>query len=483
MRTGLWILLGFVVYVSVRVALAHFGPGFLIDDAYITLRYVHNLVEEGSFTYHVGERIFGISTILYALLLALVQLIVPSADLVTIDIGVNIGLEYLCLLVLTRLFFVAGASVLFACGLALVTLWNPLFLSASQGGMETPLYVLWLLLAMVSVDLSMMAASVFAGMALLTRPEGSVPMAIVGLINLLRRGKFIIYVVLGMFAVAFAAFYYLGFGTLYPASVEIKHLIGSKDPLKAFVYFLKAPALLIPLGSIPWPVSLVIVLAIVVYGAVKWPRRWSRVFALGVATLNFALYSVANPPVWYWYPAPMTTLLAIFFFWGLYSLLLRWKWAMVAIMVLVALLDVRWTYFTKGTLLDVYTHRVQAYYNVVKTLKDKHDLTPEKSIFTHEIGAIGYYSGAHIYDAVGLVNPSLAKLGLVHEVKKGVNYGLATRAFLEKTDPDYIIIQKNLIAPDASEWDAFHENYSLILEVPDTAIDRDSGDIEVYKKH
>lgn len=484
MRTILFALIGFVIYATLRILLYQWGPGFLIDDAYITLRYVQNMVDHGSLTYHVGENIFGISTILYPMLLGLIKLLLPFLDLTEVDVGLNIGLEYLCILVLIRLFTLLNVTVPFSIGLAIATLWNPLLFSASQGGMETPLFVLWLVLTMVTVDTSMPLAASFAGLALMTRPEGSIAVGIVGMMSLLRRGPWSTYLILGGFVAAFGAFYLLGYHTLYPASVEIKHLISSKDPLYAFIYFMKAPALLIPLGSIPWPISVVIVYGVAAYGIFKWPDRTGALaFAICAILLNFALYSVANPPVWYWYPAPMVTLIGILFFFGIYQMLKDIPLLLPLVLLAWIALEVRWTYFTPGTLLDVYTHRVKAYHESVTKLQNEYGLTPSQSIFTHEIGAVGYFSKAHIYDAVGLINPSLAHFGIVREVTQGVTYGLATKAFLVETKPDFIILQENLFAPDIAQWNDFKTQYRLLFELPDTAIDQHSGDIQVYKKN
>lgn len=480
-RKGFLFALGFLIYVAARFLLWHLSSGYLIDDAYITLRYVQNLADAGSLSFHIGDHIYGISTIAYPLLLAVVKLVLPNVDLVAIDVGVNIALEYLCLVVLISLFIRLHTSTFAALLLSLAVLWNPIFLSSSQGGMETPLFLLWLLLAMVVIDESLLLAALCAGMALMTRPEGSIAIAIVAAITFFRRGPFSIYLILGAAVGIFAAFYFIGFGTLYPASVEIKHLIGGKEPLYAFFYFLKAPALLIPLGSIPWPISALIVYTIAAYGIAIWPsRNGAMIFGLGTIVFNLCLYGIANPPVWFWYPASYVTFVAIFFFYGLYILLRQSRWLALPLLLIWVALDVRWTYFTKGDLLDVYTHRVREYREVIQELKHQHELTSSQSIFTHEIGAVGYYSMAHVIDAVGLINPSLAHLGIVPDVHQGVHYGLATQAFLEETKPDFIVLQSNLIAQDAK--DTVDQQYRFLFEVPDSAIDPFSGNIQVFKR-
>lgn len=470
-------VLAFFIYAAVRGFLASLHPPLLIDDAYITLRYARNLVEHSSFTYHIGDPVFGISTILYALLLALLYALLPL-DLVSIDRGLNICIEYLCILLLVRLFSLADAKLSISILLAIITLWNPLMLSASQGGMETPLYLLWLLIGMLYAERALLYAALSSGLALFTRPEGAISISIVALLNL-REKKRLIYPILALFIVGYIGFYYIGFAKLYPASVEIKSFIKPKDSLKAFFYFIKAPALLIPLGSIPWQIRLAVVSLCSIYGFFKWPQYLSRSFALGIILLNIALYSVANPPLWYWYPAPMITFVAIFFFWGLYQLFGNHLSILLFLAASFLAMEIRWSYFAK-TLLATYTHRVGLYKDVVNELKSRYGLTEHCSIFTHEIGAVGYYSKAHIYDAVGLINPSLFALG-VEKKEQGISYGLATRRFLLKTSPDFLLIQKNLIASDVRKWSEF-KKYTKIMTVPNSAIDPYSGDLEVYYK-
>ena len=146
------------------------------------------------------------------------------------------------------------------------------------------------------------------------------------------------------------------------------------------------------------------------------------------------------------------------------------------------LLQLRWTFFTEGTLIDRYTERTAIYEQLSRRLKEQEDLKSDQSILTHEIGALGYYSNAKIVDAVGLINPRLAPLAINQEAEAKHKYGLATVSLLKATLPDYIVIQANFIPRKTREWNSFSNHYQLLFEEPNSAIDSDSGNVQVYRR-
>jgi hypothetical protein len=56
-----------VLGMAMRVLLLWWSGGTMIDDAYITVRYAQNLIDEGAQVYNAGQHVLGVTCPLYAL--------------------------------------------------------------------------------------------------------------------------------------------------------------------------------------------------------------------------------------------------------------------------------------------------------------------------------------------------------------------------------------------------------------------------------
>lgn len=168
----------FLVAVLVTSAAAHFAAlrGYHFEDAFITFRYAANLAAGEGFVFNPGERIFGTSTPLYALLLGLLGALgadpsVAGELIFCLALAAAGGVGALVL----RREGLPNAGVFFALGAA----W------ALGGvlrfhGMETTLY-LALLLGLVGSGFAdrPWTIGVLAGLLCLTRYDGVVPVGVV----------------------------------------------------------------------------------------------------------------------------------------------------------------------------------------------------------------------------------------------------------------------------------------------------------------
>jgi|CXWL01.1.fsa_nt_gi hypothetical protein len=159
-----------------------------IDDALITYRYAENLAAGESFSYNRGERIIGTSTPLYTLLLAAGRLagipVIEASNAINLLASVaSVGLTLALTLALTGSFaagLVAGAVLLSA---------SP-FVRYSMAGMETPLYTLVILAALLAVVRRQASlAAVLAGLAVLMRLDGLAVAAAVCLAYMIERRR------------------------------------------------------------------------------------------------------------------------------------------------------------------------------------------------------------------------------------------------------------------------------------------------------
>ena len=139
------------VLIVVLALTARFLPGpRVIDDAYITFRYARNLLQGQGLVYNPGELVLGTTTPLFSLMMAGMSAVTnqqvpyPWLALVTSAIA-----DSLTCLLLLRL----GKTTKFPlAGLAAALIWavHPYSVTFAIGGMETSLFVLFLIAAGVS---------------------------------------------------------------------------------------------------------------------------------------------------------------------------------------------------------------------------------------------------------------------------------------------------------------------------------------------
>ena len=119
-RLALIVLAAAIVASSLVHLAAPVGP---FDDAFITFRYVENIVAGRGAVYNIGERVFGVSCPLYAGWLTLLKLAIPSIPLPVLAVRGNMLLlgvaAILVFLYLRRLGLPALACSLAAAAVAL----------------------------------------------------------------------------------------------------------------------------------------------------------------------------------------------------------------------------------------------------------------------------------------------------------------------------------------------------------------------------
>jgi hypothetical protein len=183
-----------LVLIALSWAILRAQGFFLVDDAYISFRYAANLAAGHGLVWNPGEPVEGYTNLLWVLLLAPfarlgLDLTYPAAMLGTLAAA---G----CLDVLRRLTGrVLPAWPRLLTGLpGLLLAANPSFCYWATGGMETPLFALFCLLAVHLLlrgrdrPASLALAGLTLGAACLTRPEGALVAALLLLTELLVGG-------------------------------------------------------------------------------------------------------------------------------------------------------------------------------------------------------------------------------------------------------------------------------------------------------
>ena len=154
---------------------------FMTDDAFITFRYVRNLLEGHGLVFNPGERVEGYSNFLWALELAAIWKLfglAPEAVAQWLSVGYTVGVLAVLVWWVRRdaglahrglaLWMVLGL----VCGSATFAVWT------SGGGLETRQFTFFVVAAMVGLMLhhgsrrGLLSASFCLAGAALTRPEG-----------------------------------------------------------------------------------------------------------------------------------------------------------------------------------------------------------------------------------------------------------------------------------------------------------------------
>jgi len=149
-------------------------PKLFFDDAYITFRYAANIASGGGFCYNPPERVLGVTTPLFTLLLAAASRCGFSIEGAALLLGLA-GHAALCLAVLETARALLPRSIAWPLVAALACAAHPHLAFTAVGGMETSLYCALLLAVLLAASEGRsIAAGLLGGLALLTRPDAIV---------------------------------------------------------------------------------------------------------------------------------------------------------------------------------------------------------------------------------------------------------------------------------------------------------------------
>ena len=142
----------------------------LIDDAYISFRYAHNLVQGHGLVFNRGEYVEGFTNLLWTLLMVVPELLGIPVDLAAFWLGIGFAaLALRDVAQLTGLLRVSGGGTV-AAVLALALF--PSFWRAAANGLETGLLAFLLTRTICFVLMQRwVAASVCCGLLFVTRPD------------------------------------------------------------------------------------------------------------------------------------------------------------------------------------------------------------------------------------------------------------------------------------------------------------------------
>lgn len=483
------------LYLSIRF-LSTMEPG---DDAYMTLRFVSNLLAGRGYVYNPGEPILG-TTALYPLLLALVCKLFGSDPIAA-------GRYFLLPFEVGNLFLVwffgrrATGQPLVGMIAALLFATSPYLLSATLTYMEAPLFAFLILASCASFLLSdsptwRALSWIFAGLALICRPEGGILFLALGLGYFLYRGKlrWSDLVWSGLILVPWGAWTSWQFGGPIPTSMTAKRLAYVPYPHQSLAWLLKQIGRAFEFSVVPAQIErshIAFNLLLLAFGAMSIVGSIPALFPLLFFALTFwALYALANPFIFPWYLVPLEAPLYLAISVALFriahlisaALLPRLSWGDKAIFLLlfVPMLSARLAEFN-GKVCDGTACHKQAlafampginprsglnyeregwYLNVVDDLRGHVDASTR--ILTSEFGVIGYFLPCHMISSLGHVNPEVLPYlpaPLDETDYPTINHAISV-ALVKALLPEYVISPEIFIRKSLLTSDWFAEQYS-----------------------
>lgn len=398
--------------------------GFPLDDAWIHQVYARNIATRGEFAFFADQPSAGSTSPLWALLLSL-------GYLLRIDFHVWSYLLGAMLIGFSAIFLsrfaqrISHPSSLLAFSFALFTLLEWHLAWSAVSGMEIPLFV-FLSLILVERFYGRERAWVLgliAGLLVLTRPEGGVLAALVGVgllfnspvVPLVKRSwggsafaKNLIQYAFGftIFIVPYLVFNLTTSGTIFPNTFYAKNA-------EYAVLFQNTPfiVLWLQLLAVPWVGAQILLLPgfIFILARVVMTRDYRALIPF-VWILALPLLYALRLPVAYQhgrYEMPIVPFILVYGIWGTAELFVRiksfliratWKFSIAAALIAFWIVGAS-AYSTDVAIIDC---------EMVQTARWVSANVPRDALVAaHDIGALGYYYDRPFIDLAGLVSPEV----------------------------------------------------------------------------
>ena len=502
--------------------LARFLPSErIIDDSYITYRYARNILAGEGFVYNPGERVQGTTTPLYTLLLVGIgtfnggtEANFPAIALV-INALADAATAFLLWKIGQRLLYpYAGAAAGLAWAIA------PFSVTFAIGGLETSIYVLLLTSAVYAhISERHTLAALLAALALLTRPDALILLALIGvdfLIQCLKatrkqKSTFRILPSALIFSLPTAAWF--GFATFYFGS-PIPHSVMAKT----IAYRLPASAALIRLmqhyatpflGHLtfgaPWIAIGLILYPFLAYvgtrAALKEnPRLWPWAI---YPWLYFAVFAIANPLIFRWYLTPPLPAYFILILIGLEKLLRgtgdtdstwgglpRWRQILLPVLMLLPMASSLRGWQRQPDHGPQHPAPEMAWFQLEQLYRQAADLLNDEiqtrgeestpTLAAGDVGVLGFFTPTRILDTVGLNSPVSLKYYPLDESYYAINYAVPPDLIIEQ-QPDYVILLEIYGRNGLFMDPRFAKSYTLLQKIH-TEINGSEGMLIFVKK-
>jgi hypothetical protein len=490
---ALW---GFALFIL--AAVVRWIPGIrIIDDAYITFRYVENILDGHGFVYNLGDPVLGTTTPLYTLMLVSITWLFQftGAQIPDLAVGFNAALDGITCLVLWRLGTHLHSS---KAGVGTAVLWAfaPFSVTFSIGGLETSLLVLLLISSVYAYQKDNKALSAFLGsLAILTRPDAVI---LVGLLSL----HFMIDLIKnrsrGFFKEACALIIPLAiwgvistflFGSPIPQSVQAKMVAYHLPEAAALIRLIQhyaTPFMLHYVVGAPVAIAIGMILYpfLFVVGARQALRADPRIIPFVLYPwLYFVIFSAANPLIFRWYLTPPLPAYFLFIIIGAETISvsilakLNWRksikqaviWSAILVLPLLSTLsawELKPDHGPNRPAPQMAWIKLELIYEQI-AIALLPDIKSNTVIAAGDVGALGYVTKASILDTVGLNSPQAVAYYPLPPEAYVINYAIPSELILDYR-PDIIVFLEIYGRNTLLQNDRFLETYRPYLEIPTT---------------
>ena len=412
--------------------------GFPLDDSWIHQTLARNLAAHGQLAINPGEPVAASTSPLWSLALAVGYLLRLPNFLWAYALGLaSLALTAWQTFALGRVLFPQQPAVALAAGLIVLLEWHLVW--GALSGMETLLFTGLSLAVLREAVLHRLSRpgriGVLVGLLTLTRPEGLLLGALVGGWGFLKDRS-----------LTQTAYYGLWCGVFFLPWIGV-NLALNGQPLPSTFYG-KSAAYgigLDPGGYLSYLTAAAVELARgpvllaypgIIYGLTRWPRRpgarWQLPTLWAVALL--AVYMLWLPALYHHgrYLVPLIPLALLLGLEGGRLLFAALPYRLLARTALTLLAVVALAGWLRGAAVYGDNVRLISGQQVALALWLRDNAPPGAVVATHDIGALGYFSGRRVVDMAGLATPELATAA--HDVPRII-------ALLRRERVDYLLIQ------------------------------------------
>lgn len=418
---------------------------YIDDDAFITFRYARQLADGNGFVYNLGERVYGTTTPLFAILLA-GWLRISGNDLPIvaeiIDLAAALGALILLWLALRR----TGASPAQQVAALVIVGMSPRLWYMNTQGMETPLVLLLMVSSWYAITVERyLLAGFVAGLLLWARIDSA--LWLLALFPTLRGSRASAVprfaLAAGITYLPWVVFATLYFGSPIPHTVAAKwvaYIASSGTPFLSHIATIARYLSPVDLSaSTEWlaPLFSSITIALASFSAIRAAKHPSLLALPAFIVLTAVSLALARATFFnrYFVPILWATLV-------LAGLTLGSTWEMVtksvkpiriiASILLVALVATiaLITKVSAAEARDAQLGRNTASLRAIGLWLGTHTAV-NATVLVEPLGYIGYYSNRRMIDAVGLVTPRVVDLKRQH-----VN----ANEYALQMHPDYVVV-------------------------------------------
>lgn len=443
------------------------------DDAFITFRYVRNLISGHGYVFNPGEHVLGTTTPLYTLYLAIVGK--TGLDFILVGKLTNIVADCACVVLLFIILSRASSRIV-AWVVALLVLSSPYNLQFSSNGMETGIYSFMILLVLYLYERRQWKwMAVAGGILVLVRPDGLLALLVIALFWLIDRQDLkagIKYALLtGLVMLPWLIFATWYFGSPIPHSIIAKSLTYRSTVHMEWLYVLWY--IFAQRGGIGGSLLIAALLATGGVAVLLRPTlRPIRAYLVWMV-LYIVTFTFFQSGRFGWYYTPIMPILFTLVVLGS----AEWFQQTRRLAAMSRILQSNLRYVLAGTLflamiiasgISVYGswHDANQELAYEKTIWQpighwiKANSDPDATVALESIGGVGWYSDRYIWDEGGLVSTK------TYTLNKETPGNINVLAILKTYHPDVYIgwnrweLGTYLSAPEAKTW--FEENYVLV---------------------